>query len=175
MAYVGFPIGGGTPAIYHQLTAATANVITAASWAATSGGQVTFSTTSSHGIPVGGTFVISGMTPAGYNGTFVAISGTTGSTLVAVLTTNPGTATVMGTMNAQIATASPLPVPFGARSAVITVNTAAVRWRHDGVAPTASLGMQIAAGDTFQYVGNLSALQIIAVTGTPVLDIAYYT
>lgn len=75
-----------------------ANVITAASWASTAGGQVTFTTTSAHGVAVGADFTISGMTPAGYNGDFKAIAGTTGSTLVAALTTNPGASTVQGTL-----------------------------------------------------------------------------
>lgn len=75
-----------------------ANVITAATWASTSGGQVTFTTTTSHGVAVGADFAISGMTPAGYNGVFKAITGTTGSTLVAALATNPGASTTQGTL-----------------------------------------------------------------------------
>lgn len=75
-----------------------ANVITAASWASTAGGQVTFTTTSGHTVAVGEYFTITGMTPAGYNGEFLAIAGTTGSTLVAALTTNPGASTVQGTL-----------------------------------------------------------------------------
>lgn len=75
-----------------------ANVITASSWASTGGGQATFTTTTSHGVSVGSDFTISGETPSGYNGTFTAITGTTGSTLVAALTTNPGSSTVQGTL-----------------------------------------------------------------------------
>jgi hypothetical protein len=75
-----------------------ADAITAASWANTNGGQVTYTTTTAHGVAVGDNFTISGMTPAGYNGDFVAITGTTGSTLVAALTTNPGAETGLGTL-----------------------------------------------------------------------------
>lgn len=75
-----------------------ANVITAASWANTAGGQVTFTTTTPHTVAVGEYFTITGMTPSGYNGTFLAITGTTGSTLVAALTTDPGSSTVQGTL-----------------------------------------------------------------------------
>ena len=75
-----------------------ANVLTGASWSATSGGQVTFTTTTSHGVAVGDDFTIAGMTPAGYNGDFTAITGTSGSTLVAALATNPGSETVLGTL-----------------------------------------------------------------------------
>ncbi len=72
------------------------NPITAASWAATSGGQVTFTTMSSHNVPVGHTFDVEFITPAAYTGTFTAITGTTGSTLKAVLVSNPGPATLLG-------------------------------------------------------------------------------
>jgi hypothetical protein len=75
-----------------------ANVITGATWASTNGGQVTFTTTSAHGVSVGSDFTISGMVPAGYNGVFTAITGTTGSTLVAALAVNPGIETTYGTL-----------------------------------------------------------------------------
>jgi hypothetical protein len=67
--------------------------ITSAAWAAN---LVTFHTASAHGVTVGSTFVVAGMTPAGYNGPFVAAAGTTGTTLIAALLTNPGTSTAMG-------------------------------------------------------------------------------
>lgn len=77
-----------------------ANVLTAATWASTNGGEVTFTTTTAHGVAVGDYFTISGMTPAGYNGDYLAITGTTGSTLVATLATNPGVESVLGQLNA---------------------------------------------------------------------------
>jgi len=64
-----------------------ANTYSAASW---SGGSVTASTANAHGIHPGDTFVISGASPAGYNGTFIALPGTTGSTLICAVATNPG-------------------------------------------------------------------------------------
>lgn len=82
-----------------------ANVITAATWAAGTNakGQLTFTTTTGHTVAVGEYFTITGMTPAGYNGTFLAITGTTGSTLVGVAPylgniANPGASTVQGTL-----------------------------------------------------------------------------
>jgi hypothetical protein len=75
-----------------------ANVITASSWASTGGGQATYTTTTAHTVAVGEFFTISGETPAGYNGTFKAITGTTGSTLVAAMAVNPGASTVQGTL-----------------------------------------------------------------------------
>jgi len=51
-----------------------ANVITAATWAATAGGQSTYTTTSAHGIGVGEYVTFSGITPAAYNGTFLTLA-----------------------------------------------------------------------------------------------------
>jgi hypothetical protein len=75
---------------------------------------------------------------------------------------------------ATLASATPLTVPAGATVAIIAPDTAAVRWRDDGTAPTASVGMSIAAAATFEYWGNLSAIQFIAQTGSPVANISYY-
>lgn len=75
-----------------------ANVLTAITWAS---GQVTATTTSAHGIIPGQWFTISGVTPAGYNGTFQALPGTTGSTIIYALANNPGLETVLGTLVAS--------------------------------------------------------------------------
>ena len=71
---------------------APAFLTTAATWAS---GNITFTTSVPHGISVGQQIVTYGFTPAGYNGTFTAIAGTTGSTVV-VIATNPGAATFLG-------------------------------------------------------------------------------
>ena len=57
---------------------------------------ITFTTTYPHGISSGQTVVVSGVTPAGYNGTWTAQSGTTGSTLVLNIGSNPGAITIAG-------------------------------------------------------------------------------
>jgi len=77
-----------------------ANALLAQSWASTGGGQVTFQTTTNHTVDVGGSFTISGSTPAAYNGTYVAITGTATDTLVAVKLVDPGSSTVLGTLKA---------------------------------------------------------------------------
>ena len=92
---VSWDFGGQQLAPY--VAAYAANVLTAASW---TGSVLTFTTTSAHGLSVGSVFTISGCTPAGYNGTFVATAGTTGSTLKSALATNPGANTVLGQLNA---------------------------------------------------------------------------
>lgn len=75
------------------------NNITALSW---SGGNVTVTTQNPHGVTVGSSIVLSGNTPTGYNGTFTAIAGTTGSTIV-YASSNPGSATGFGILQAGIA------------------------------------------------------------------------
>ncbi len=172
------PVPGGsfpyTPLGYQRLLSYAANVLTGASWASTSGGQVTFTTTTAHGVTVGATFVISGMTPAGYNGTYAAISGTTGSTLVAALTVNPGTETVLGTLVGSLAVASNLPVPVGATIAFVAVSGAPVNYRDDEVAPTATIGFPVNVGGYLTYSGALAKIQFIQQSATAVLDVMYY-
>ena len=71
-----------------------------------SGGVVTATTSAAHGVAVGQWFQVVGMTPAGYNGWWQAQAGTTGSTIVWNLATNPGAETVLGTIVAnQVANA----------------------------------------------------------------------
>jgi hypothetical protein len=67
-------------------------------------------------------------------------------------------------------------IPNGARLAVLTVETNDLRWRDDGTAPTATVGMLIVHGNypPFEYHSDLSKLQLIAVSGSPVVDISFY-
>ena len=58
--------------------------------------------------------------------------------------------------------------------ALITSETQGVRWRDDGTAPTASIGMPLAAGVTLQYAGNLKGVKFINNGGTAELNISYY-
>lgn len=67
-----------------------------------------------------------------------------------------------------------LTVPTGARMVQICVETQAIRYRDDGTAPTASVGMPVPAATCFTYSGSLPAIQFIQQTGTAVLDALYY-
>lgn len=58
--------------------------------------------------------------------------------------------------------------------ALIVAETQNVRWRDDGIAPTASVGMPLAAGVTLQYDGDLSRIQFIEQTAGARLNISYY-
>ena len=78
-----------------------ANVLTAQSYSSSAGGTFTYTTTSAHGLLPGSSFTISGSVPAGYNGTFIAAAGTTGSTIVATgVGANPGASVTLGTLAA---------------------------------------------------------------------------
>lgn len=58
--------------------------------------------------------------------------------------------------------------------ALITPETQGVRWRDDGTAPTASVGMPLAAGVTLQYDGDLKKIKFIEQTASAKINISYY-
>jgi hypothetical protein len=62
----------------------------------------------------------------------------------------------------------------GASFAVILAEAQNVRWRDDGVAPTAGVGMLLEAGVEFTYQGDLSAVRFIEVTAGAKLNVSYY-
>jgi hypothetical protein len=80
------------------------DALTAQSWAATGGGQITYTTQNAHSVVVGASFQITGSSPSGYNGYFVAIAGTTGSTLVVTHAANPGSSSTLGTLCGPVIT-----------------------------------------------------------------------
>lgn len=115
-----------------------------------------------------------------------ALAGTgvpAGTTIVAQLTGPAGGAgtyqtSVATTSSGNALTTSGIPVDATGRSAnmvVLTVETANIRWRDDGAAPTTAIGMLIvAASAPLTYVGAIANFQLVAVTGSPVVDAAYY-
>lgn len=75
----------------------------------------------------------------------------------------------------QLASAIKLTVPPGAVLALIVGEVAAVRWRDDGVAPTASVGMLLPPNLLpWPYTSDLEAIEFIAATGSPLLNVSYY-
>lgn len=79
----------------------------------------------------------------------------------------------------SLASATALTVPQASKIAEICVENGAIRYRDDGTAPTASVGIQVASSSAttpfcFQYSGPLPALQMINSTGTPSVFVAYY-
>lgn len=59
--------------------------------------------------------------------------------------------------------------------AVIQQNVvgASVRWRDDGTAPTASVGMLLAQGE-LDYAGSIYDISFIVSVGAPILDVTIY-
>jgi hypothetical protein len=54
-------------------------------------------------------------------------------------------------------------------------STLSGRWRDDGVAPTATVGMILSTGDDlFPYTGQFDAIQFISTSGSPILNASYY-
>jgi len=74
----------------------------------------------------------------------------------------------------SLSSAATLTVPQGTSMCLIQPETQSVRWRDDGTAPTASVGMLIAAGDVLEYTGRPKALKIIEVTTSAKLNVTYY-
>jgi hypothetical protein len=64
--------------------------------------------------------------------------------------------------------------PKDAFFAVIQAETKNIRWRDDGVDPTATVGMLLKAGDTMEYDGDLNALRLIETEASAALNVAYY-
>ncbi|MCC8963772.1 hypothetical protein H8A95_15990 [Bradyrhizobium sp. Pear76] len=65
-------------------------------------------------------------------------------------------------------------IPSGARSATIAVETQAIRYRDDGTAPTSTVGMPVAVGQTIVYQGTLSKIQLISQTAGAKVSVLFY-
>lgn len=62
-----------------------------------------------------------------------------------------------------------------AKAALIIAETQSVRWRDDGVDPTASVGMPLPTGAPgIFYTGDLSAIKFIETTTSAKLNVTYY-
>jgi hypothetical protein len=106
----------------------------------------------------------------GTSGNPLYVSGGTGGS------TAPYQATPLGYQQiTPLTTASGLTVPATATFAIISVEGSNVRWRDDGTAPTATVGMPMYAGSAPQvFSGNLATAQFISTSTPSTLDIAYY-
>lgn len=67
-----------------------------------------------------------------------------------------------------------LTVPTGATMAVIIPESQAVRYRDDGVAPTASVGMPISVASVLSYDGDLTRIRFIQQAASAKLNVSYY-
>jgi hypothetical protein len=70
---------------------------------------------------------------------------------------------------------STCPIPAGSSVAVLRTSGASIRYRDDGIAPTALIGQPVLTTDPpLVYVGTLSALQIIQQAPTATVGVAFY-
>ena len=88
-----------------QMSAYPQNAITATTW---TGGVVTATTTTAHGVSVGDWFQVEGYTPVSLNGWWQAQAGTTGSTLIWNLA-GSGSVSAEGSLVANMATNAGIP------------------------------------------------------------------
>ena len=60
--------------------------------------------------------------------------------------------------------------------ALLQAETQAIRWRDDGTAPTATVGMILNVGDApYPYDGDLSMIRFIQVAATATLNVSFYS
>lgn len=74
----------------------------------------------------------------------------------------------------SLSTAAALTVPAQATLAIITPESQAVRWRDDGVNPTASVGMPVSIATVLSYDGDLSRIRFIEQAASAKLNVSYY-
>lgn len=74
----------------------------------------------------------------------------------------------------SLSSATGLTVPQGTTLALIVPETNNVRWRDDGTAPTASVGMPIYLGASLSYDGDFNRIKFIETTASAKLNISYY-
>lgn len=58
--------------------------------------------------------------------------------------------------------------------AIMICELQGVRWRDDGVAPTAAIGMPLSVGTVFVYDGDLTRFRFIQQAANATINVAYY-
>ena len=103
---------------------------------------------------------------------------TAGGTIVNQVSGTPGgagTYTISNTNTTSSASVTAGGIPPGATMVALQADTASVRYRDDGGAPTATIGYVVAYGQNpFLYTGAISNLQFIEDGGSGLLNVAFY-
>ena len=68
---------------------------------------------------------------------------------------------------------SQVTIPQGADWALI-IPSAAIRWRDDGTAPTAAVGMPLAAGGSLEFDSDSRKMKLISQAGNADINVAFY-
>lgn len=66
--------------------------------------------------------------------------------------------------------AGPAGIPVGTQMLLIQPQTQAIRWRDDGIAPTAAVGYPLAVGGELRYTGQTGKLQVISQTAGAIVN-----
>lgn len=74
----------------------------------------------------------------------------------------------------DLASIKGMTVPVGAVLAVVRAESVGVRYRDDGVDPSADDGMPLSEGETIQFYGSLEAIRFAQRASGAILDILYY-
>ena len=74
----------------------------------------------------------------------------------------------------SLAASTALTVPVGTAVVKFRPAAQAIRFRDDGVAPTASVGFPVAVGETFTYEGSFAQLRLIEQAASATVDVLYY-
>lgn len=74
----------------------------------------------------------------------------------------------------NLAASTALTPPVGARIALVHPESQNVRWRDDGTAPSATVGMRLPVGAELRYTGNLAAIRFIEETASAKINVSYY-
>lgn len=81
-----------------------------------------------------------------------------------------------GRQTATAAASTALTVPNGARWAMLTPTTQAIRVTFGGVTPTSTVGQQVAVGDTLLIgPGLLSGIRFIEVAASTSVSVEYFS
>lgn len=60
-------------------------------------------------------------------------------------------------------------------TAYIRCETQSVRWRDDGIAPTAAVGFPLSPGDILMYDGDLKRIKFIQQSASATINVVYYS
>lgn len=75
----------------------------------------------------------------------------------------------------SLSASTALTIPAGTSLILIVPQTQAVRWRDDGVAPSATVGQPLAVGSELHYTcGSMAALRFIEQTSAAAINVTYY-
>jgi hypothetical protein len=91
---------------------------------------------------------------------------------------------IQNALSATTGSAVSLTMPTGAdpTHAIIQVTGNSIRWRADGTAPTATVGLLVAAGTNielmdpeFNYGAMIANFKAIGISGTATIEVAFYS